>query len=187
MNLLCEIFLQVCTKADNRIISRLWYSSSIGKVDCREKERYRKCGQMWRKTSSSSLKKQTQTHLVGGWDSSVSPPRSVAPSASLPLPPSLSPGLWLPPAPGTQRWIPLQSSVHHKHNTTTQCGWMLCTTHSLNLNRNKSVCGSIQVKKFWDTLGLLPSKSVLSEWSIAFTRVVMFLSLHVFTVFSGFI
>lgn len=34
-----------------------------------------------------------KTHLVGGSDSSVSPPRSVAPSASLPLPPSLSLGL----------------------------------------------------------------------------------------------
>lgn len=162
------------------IISRFWYSSSIGKFDCREKERDRKCGQMWRKTRSLSLKKQTKTHLVGGWDSSVSPPRSVAPSASLPLPPSLSPGLWLPPAPGTQRRIPLQPWVHHKHTTTIQCGWLLCTTHSLNLNRRKSVCGSVQV----ETLRQLSSKSVLSDWSIALTRMVMFLSLRVFTVLS---
>lgn len=33
------------------------------------------------------------TYQVEDWDSSVSPPRSVAPSVSLPPPPSLSPGL----------------------------------------------------------------------------------------------
>lgn len=48
----------------------------------------------WGKMKASALEgEKKKTHLVGGSDSSVSPPRSVAPSASLPLPPSLSLGL----------------------------------------------------------------------------------------------
>lgn len=43
-----------------------------------------------------------QTHLVGGWGSSVSLLRSAALSTSLLLPPSLALELWLPPAPGMQ-------------------------------------------------------------------------------------
>lgn len=73
------------------VVSRhwiIWQWNEMGNVD-RWGERRR-------------LPKKKQTHLVGGWDSSVSPPRSVAPSASLPLPPSLSLGLWLPPAPAEQ-------------------------------------------------------------------------------------
>lgn len=62
------------------------------------------------------------SHLVGGWDSSVSPPRSGAPSASLPLPPFLWPELWLPPAPVSEIKLLLEPPVW-KHTQTSIEHW----------------------------------------------------------------